>query len=192
MKTEETLTRHIARAGMIGAMYAALTLLTMTLLQGLAFGPVQFRISEAVVVTALLTRSAVSGLFIGCMIANLIGIALNGSGALGMLDVVFGSAATLIGAAWAWRMRSRPKIALLGTVVSNAVIVSAYLPVILAAYGFYTVPFTDIDLSSSYPAMLLFGFVTIGLGEAAVVYLLGLPLYKALRSIPALRQRVWE
>ena len=181
--TSGGLTRRIARAGMIAAVYAALTLLTLTLLQGLAWGPVQLRISEAVCVLALLTPSAIPGLTIGCVIANLIGIALTGSGALGLLDVVCGSVATLLGAMWAWKMRKRPGIALLGPVIANALIVPAYLPVLLSAYGFYTIPFTEIDLVGSYPLMYLFGVVTVGLGEALVVYALGVPLLRALRRI---------
>lgn len=171
----------IAQAGIIAALYAALTLLTLTALGGLAFGPIQLRLSEAVCVLALFTRNAIPGLTIGCALANLIGIALNGSGALGLLDVVGGSVATFLGAWWCWRMRSNVGLALLGPVVANALIVAAYLPIILAAYGFYTVPFTDISLVDSYPLMFLFGVITIGLGEALVVYGLGWPLQTALR-----------
>jgi uncharacterized membrane protein len=180
MKKDDA-SRRIARAGMIAAVYAALTLLTITLLQGLAWGPVQLRISEAVCVLALLSPAAIPGLTIGCLLANLLAIALTGSGVMGLLDVVFGSLATLLGALWAWRWRKRTGIALLGPVLANALIVPAYLPAILAAYGFYTIPFTTIDLVGSYPLMYLFGFVATGIGEALVVYVLGLPLLKALQ-----------
>lgn len=172
---------NIAQTGIIAALYAALTLLTLTLLGGLAFGPVQFRLSEAVCVLALFTRNAIPGLAIGCALANLIGIALNGSGALGLLDVIGGTFATFIGSWWCWRMRNRVGLALLGPIVANAVIVSAYLPIILAAAGFYTIPFTDISLADSYLLMYFFGVVAIGLGEALVVYGLGWPLQAALR-----------
>jgi uncharacterized membrane protein len=171
-----------ARAGMIAAVYAALTVLCLTLLQGLAWGPVQLRLSEVVCVLAILTPAAVPGLTIGCIIANLIGIALNGSGALGLLDVIFGSLATLLGALWMRRFREHVGIALLGPVLANALIIPAYLPIILAALGFYTIPFTDIDLAGSWPLMYLFGFLAIGVGEAFVVYVLGLPLLRALRE----------
>jgi uncharacterized membrane protein len=179
----------IAQAGVIAALYAALTLLTLTLLGGLAFGPVQFRLSEAVCVLALFTRNAIPGLTIGCALANLIGIALNGSGALGLLDVVGGSAATFLGAWWCWRMRNKVGLALLGPVVANAVIVSTYLPLLLAAAGFYTIPFTEISLTQSYLTMYLFGVVALGLGEALVVYALGWPLQAALRRTPLFSQR---
>jgi hypothetical protein len=134
-----------------------------------------------VCVLALFTRSAIPGLAIGCALANLIGIALTGSGALGLLDVVGGSFATFLGAGWCWRMRARVGIALLGPVVANALIVAAYLPLLLAALGFYTIPFTDISLIESYPLMYLFGVAAIGIGQAVVIYGLGLPLQAGLR-----------
>ena len=167
---------------MIAAAYAAASLATLLLLQGLAWGPVQFRVSEALCVLAVLTPAAVPGLTLGCVIANLVASAMNGTGALGMLDVVFGSLATLLGALWCRKFRARPKLALLGPVIANALIVPAYLPLLLQGLGFYTVPFTSISLDSAYPLMYLFGVAAIGFGEAAVMYVLGLPLLKALRS----------
>lgn len=174
-------TSYVAQAGMIAAVYAAATLITMFLLQGLAWGPIQFRISEAVCVLAVLTPAAVPGLTIGCVIANLVSLAINGTGALGLLDVVFGSLATCVGALWCWKFRSRPKVALLGPVPANALIVPAYLPILLQGLGFYTIPFTDISLDGAYIPMYLFGVVATGIGEALVVYALGLPLLKALK-----------
>ncbi len=174
-------TSYVAQAGMIAAVYAAATLITMFLLQGLAWGPIQFRISEAVCVLAVLTPAAVPGLTIGCVIANLVSLAINGTGALGLLDVVFGSLATCAGALWCWKLRSRPKVALLGPVLANALIVPAYLPILLQGLGFYTIPFTDISLDGAYLPMYLFGVVATGIGEALVVYVLGLPLLKALK-----------
>jgi uncharacterized membrane protein len=175
---------HIARAGMIAAAYAALTIVCLLFLQGLAWGPIQLRLSEALTVLAVLTPAAVPGLTIGCLLANLLGIALVGSGVVGLLDVVFGSLATLLGALWCRRFRKRPALALLGPVLANALIVAAYLPAILAAYGFYTIPFTNIDLAGSYPLMYLFGALSIAIGETIVIYALGYPLMLALKKLP--------
>ncbi|MDR0500589.1 MAG: QueT transporter family protein [Coriobacteriales bacterium] len=181
--------QNITRAGLIAALYAALTLLTMTLLGGFSFGPVQLRISEAVCIFAILSRSAIPGLTIGCVIANLLGIAILGTGPLGLLDVCFGSLATLLGSLWAWKWRKRTAIALAGPVIANALIVPAYLPIMLATAGFYTIPFTDIDLASSYLLMYIFGFVAIAIGEALVVYVLGLPLLAGLKRTPLFKQQ---
>lgn len=174
-------TSSVAQAGMTAALYAATTVIALLFLQGLAWGPVQFRISEALTVLAVLYAPAVPGLAIGCCIANLIAMVINGTGALGLLDVVFGSLATLLGALWCWKFRSREKLALLGPVLANALIVPAYLPIILQGMGFYTIPFTDINLDGMYIWMYLFGVVSTGIGEALVMYVLGLPLLKALK-----------
>lgn len=175
-------TSFIAQTAMIAAVYAAATLVTLLLLQGFAWGPVQFRISEAVCVLAVLTPAAIPGLTVGCIIANLIALVVNGTGALGLLDVIFGSAATLVGALWCWKLRDRPKLALLGPVIANALVVPAYLPLILQGMGFYTVPFTSMSLDGLYAPMYLFGVISTGLGEALVMYVLGLPLLGALRK----------
>ncbi len=173
--------RFVAQAGVIAALYAAATLIVLVLLQGLAWGPVQFRISEAVCVVAALTPAAVPGLTAGCAIANLFNIVFGGTGALGLLDVVFGSCATLLGSLFCWKMRRRPAVALAGMVVANAVIVPAYLPILLQGLGYYTVPFTNIALDGLYGAMYLFGLVATAIGEAFVMYVLGWPLLTALK-----------
>ena len=175
---------RIARIAMIAAVYAAATLVVMLFLGWMSWGPIQFRISEAVTVLALFTADAIPGLSLGCVIANVANIALSGVGTLGLLDVVFGALATAFGAAFSWRFRKRPALAVLGPVLANAIIVPAYLPIMLKGLGFYTIPFTSIDLEGSYVLMYLFGFVATGLGEAAVMYLLGLPLYRVLKKAP--------
>ncbi len=186
----DTRTSYIAQAGMIAAVYAAATLATMFFLQGFAWGPVQFRVSEAIVVLALFTRAAIPGLTIGCALANLAAALINGTGALGLFDVAFGSLATLLGALWCYRFRENTKLALFGPVLANALIIPAYLPILLQGLGFYTIPFTDISIDGAYLPMYLFGVVALGIGEALVVYLLGLPLSKALRSFSFADQAV--
>ena len=172
--------RRVAHVGVIAAVYAALTLVALLFLGSLAWGPVQFRVSEALCALALLTADAVPGLALGCAIANVANIVLSGTGMLGMLDVVFGTLATAIGVFITWRLRRRPALALLGPVVANALIVPAYLPLLLQGIGFYTIPFTNIAIDGAYPAMYAFGLVATGIGEAVVMYVLGLPLYRAL------------
>ena len=181
-------TTYVAQAGMIAAVYAAATLITLLALQGLAWGPVQFRVSEAACVLALFTADAVPGLALGCAIANLANIALSGTGMLGMLDVVFGSLATALGAWFTWRYRRRPALALMGPELANALIVPLYLPLMLQGIGFYTIPFTSIAIDGAYPAMYVFGLIATGVGEAVVMYVLGLPLARALSKTSLPRQ----
>ena len=148
----------------------------------------QFRVSEAACVLALFTADAVPGLALGCAIANLANIALSGTGMLGMLDVVFGSLATALGAWFTWRNRRRPALALMGPVLANALIVPLYLPLMLQGIGFYTIPFTSIAIDGAYPAMYVFGLIATGVGEAVVMYVLGLPLARALSKTSLPRQ----
>ena len=185
-------TNDIARAGVIAAVYAACTLVTMLFLGNLAWGPIQFRISEALCALALLTPAAVPGLTLGCIIANVANIALSGTGALGLLDVVFGSLATCIGALFTWKMRRHPLVALAGPVLANALIVPAYLPILLTGVGFYTIPFTSISLDGSWPLMYLFGLVTTGAGEAVIMYVLGCPLYRSLVKTHIMQRELSE
>ena len=175
---------RITHIAVIAALYAATTLACMLFLGGLAWGPVQFRLSEALCVLALFTPQAIPGLALGCAIANLVNIPLSGVGALGLLDVVFGSLASAIGATVCWRLRDRPALALLGPVLANALIVPAYLPLMLQGLGFYAIPFTSISLDGAYLPMYLFGMVATGIGEAVVIYALGLPLTRALGATP--------
>ena len=104
-------------------------------------------------------------------------------GALGLLDVAFGSLATLLGAMWSWRFRGRTGLALLGPVVANALIVPAYLPSMLGAAGLTTIPLLGVTAQSSWLVLYLTGVVTVGFGQAVVVYGLGWPLLTALRRM---------
>lgn len=171
----------LARAGLVAAVYAVASIITLTVFQGLSWGPVQFRISECVCVLALFLPEAPAGLAIGCLIANLINIPLSGLGFLGLFDVVFGSLATLFAALWMRHFRKHLVLALLGPVIFNALIVPLYLPVLCAGFGFYTIPFTQISLEGAYPLMYLFGLISTGIGEAVVMFVLGLPLARALK-----------
>ncbi len=173
--------RYIAQAGVIAALYAAITLIVLVILQGLAWGPVQFRISEAICVVAALTPAAVPGLTAGCLLANLMNIAFSGVGALGLFDVVFGSCATLLGALFCWRMRAHAGACVLGFIIANAAIVPLYLPILVQGLGYYTIPFTTISLDGFYGAMYVFGLIATGIGEAIVMYVLGEPLLAGLK-----------
>lgn len=175
---------YLARVGVIAAAYAACTLIALLFLGSLAWGPIQFRVSEALCALALFTPAAIPGLTLGCVIANVMNIVISGTGMLGMLDVVFGSLATFAGALFTWKMRRHPLVALAGPVLANALIVPAYLPLLLQGVGFYTIPFTTISLDNSWLFMYLFGLVTTGVGEAVIMYVLGYPLARSLAKTP--------
>lgn len=168
--------RYVAQAGVIAALYAAFTLVVIQ--NPLGYGPVQVRLSEALTVIALFTPAAIPGLTLGSVVANSFMLA---TFPLAWLDIVFGSLATMLAAMWTWRMRERTLVALAGPVVINAVIVPAYLPVMLASAGFYTVPILGIDVAGQWLAMYAFGFAFVLIGQAIAVYGLGLPLVALLK-----------
>ncbi|MBE7004947.1 MAG: QueT transporter family protein [Ruminococcaceae bacterium] len=153
-------TRALTRAGIIAALYVALTYLAG--LMNLAYGPVQFRFSEALTVLPFLFPEAIPGLFIGCIISNIIS-------PYGVLDLVIGSAATLLAAFWTNRSRSR-YFAPMPPVVANAVLVGAMLAWYEAGFGAGFLP------AFAYNAL------TVGAGELLVCYALGLPLLRVLET----------
>ena len=77
-------TRDLVIGGLIAAAYLALTLV----LAPISYGPIQFRVSEALTLLPLIFPQAVPGLFIGCLLANIFG-------GYGAIDIICGSAAPL-------------------------------------------------------------------------------------------------
>ena len=146
----------ICQGGIIAALYLALTLLANAL--GLANYAVQVRFSESLTILPYFTPAAVPGLFVGCLLSNILtGCALP--------DIIFGSLATLIGAAATYMLRNKSKwLAPLPAIVSNAIIVPF---VLLYAYGIEP---------------LWFSFVTVTLGELISCGVLGMLLLNALRK----------
>lgn len=111
--------RFITQSAAIAALYTAITVFISAF--GLASGIIQIRISEALTILPYFTFSAVPGLFIGCIISNLLtGCAL--------WDIIFGSIATLIGAFVTYALRHKSKyFAPLAPIISNTVIIPLIL-----------------------------------------------------------------
>ena len=136
--------------GVLAALYAAVTLATASF----AYGPIQFRVADALCVLPFFLPVTSAGLFVGCLIANLFS-------PVSALDIVVGSAATLAGCVWASRLKHK-WLTPLPTILANTVMVGAMLAAVLT------------------PDALLQGFLTFGAqvaaGEIAVMAALGLPL----------------
>ncbi|MBR0451715.1 MAG: QueT transporter family protein [Oscillospiraceae bacterium] len=112
----EFTSRQLALGAIIAALYVVITIVFAPI----SFGYMQVRISEALTILPLFTEAAVPGLFIGCVLANLLGGAVP-------LDIVFGSIATLIGAVLARALRSNRWLVPIPTIVSNAIIIPLVL-----------------------------------------------------------------
>ena len=119
MSKTKTLSRFIVTAALIAAAYAALTYLSAAL--GLAYGGIQFRISEALNILAAFTPAAVPGLMIGCVIGNI-------ASPMGLVDIVVGTVATGL-AAVSIRLiakhcgKATPYLSIIPPTVFNAVLV---------------------------------------------------------------------
>ena len=103
---------YIAMAALIAGLYAALTLVFAPI----SFSAVQVRIAEALNILPMFTPAAVPGLFLGCLLGNLLGGAM-------LLDVIFGSIATLIGAYVGRLLKDRRWLVPIPSIVSNALII---------------------------------------------------------------------
>lgn len=145
----------LTQAAMIAALYVVLTFVANAF--GLANYAVQIRFSEALTILPCFTVAGIPGLFIGCLISNIVtGCALP--------DIIFGSIATLIGAVGTYKLRAVKWLAPLPPIAANAVIV----PLILKyAYGIEP---------------LWFSFITVTAGELISCGLLGFLLMMALNK----------
>lgn len=109
-------TKSLCVSAVIGALYAALTLL----LAPISYGSLQLRVSEALTLLPIVTPAAIPGLFVGCLLANILG-------GCSLWDIVFGSLATLLAACGSYALRKRPVLAAVCPVIANGVIVGAVL-----------------------------------------------------------------
>lgn len=151
--------RFVTHSAIIAAIYVVLTYVTNFL--GLASGVVQCRLSEAMCILPGFTPAAVPGLFIGCLLSNLL------TGSI-ILDVIFGSFATLLGAYFTLVLASKkanPYTFPIPAIVANSVII----PLVLKfAYGF--------------EGSVWFFVLTVGLGEIISCGILGMLLYFSLKK----------
>ena len=147
---------------MIAAMYAALTYAVSPI----AYGEIQFRISEALTILPIFTPAAIPGLVVGCLIANI------GSPMMA-IDMIFGTLATLLAAISTYALRNVcikgiPILAPLPPVIFNALIVGAEIAC-FTPEGLF-------ELSTFKFAVFLPLALSVGFGELVVCYALGLPL----------------
>ena len=152
MTQTKSKTLELTQAGIIAALYVVLTLVFAPI----SFGSAQLRVAEALTILPLFTSAAVPGLFVGCLVANLLGGAI-------IWDVIFGSIATLIGAVFSYMLRNNRWLVPIPAILSNTVII----PFVLK-YGY----------GENMPLYLIMIYVL--LGEIGGCYILGELLATAL------------
>ena len=139
-------TQNLVRLALVAALYAGLTLA----LPGISFGPVQFRLSELLVLLCFYRRDYSVALILGCFIANCFS-------PMALMDMIFGTLATAI-AVIPMRSVKNIWVASLLPVISNAVIIG-------------------VELNIAFGEPLWAGMLSVGLGELAVITVLGCPLF---------------
>ena len=159
-----------------GAAIAAIYIVLTLIFAPISFGPVQFRISEALCVLPFFTPAAIPGLAIGCLVANLFGL-LSGANLIGVWDLVLGPLATLVAAfltraLGSIRLKGLPILATLPPVLFNAAAVGWELTFVLFEF--------------SWP---LYGInaLQVALGQFAACTICGLLLATALEKSGAAR-----
>lgn len=144
----------LTQAAMIAALYVVLTYIAN--LFGLASGVIQIRLSEMLCILPVFTPAAIPGLFIGCLLSNIL------TGCV-IWDILFGSLATLAGAIGTYLLRNHRFVFTLPPVAANMIVV----PLVLQyAYG--------------VPDAIWYLAVTVGAGEVISICILGMLLYKVL------------
>lgn len=156
---------HLVYGAIIAAGYAAATYVSALL--GIAYGPIQFRFSEALTVLSVFTPAAIPGLTIGCILGNL-------SSPFGIWDIAFGSLATLLAAVTARMLRNvtvkgLPLLSVVMPVIFNALIVGAEITILM--------PTGEANFAAFAVAAL-----EVGAGELAVCLAGGIPVYYALKK----------
>ena len=146
-------TEFIAKSALIAALYVALTMASYPL----SYGMVQFRVSEVMTLIAFYNPSYIPSLLVGCFIANLLGIG-------GMVDAIFGTAASLFAFIWiviARKIKNK-KVALFVAAAGPAV--SSFIIAL------------EMKLALGDPLSFWIWFAYVVLGQAVVLYALGCPL----------------
>lgn len=144
----------VTRAALIGALYFALTVA----IPALSFGPIQFRLSEVLVLTAVIFPEAIPGLTIGCVLSNFF------FSPYGIYDMVFGGIATLLGAIGTYLLRKKIPLAAIPPVILNAFLV----PIIWVIDGSDTV--------------YIISVLEVMAGEVLTVGAVGIPLTYGLKK----------
>ena len=127
-------TLFLAQSAMIAAIYVVLTVI----LAPFSYGEVQVRVSEALTILPVFTPAAIPGLFVGCLISNILGGCI-------LPDIIFGTLATLLGAVFTRLLRKNKWIAPVPPILANALIIP---PVLYFAYGVKPIWFSLVTVTA--------------------------------------------
>lgn len=157
-------TVFVVQSAVIAALYAGLTYAASML--NLAYGSIQFRFSEALTILGAMSPAAIPGLTIGCFLGNI-------TSPYGIIDIICGTLATFIAAILSYKTRNIkfkdfPLLSAFFPVIANAIIVGIEITIFMPE-GFKLQAF-------------LINAMQIAIGQFAMCYGLGLPLYKVIKK----------
>jgi uncharacterized membrane protein len=145
--------KDVLKQTMIAAIYVVL----VYVFAFASFGLIQFRIAEVLMILVLFDKKSIVGLTMGCFIANWLGGAI-------IIDIIIGPLATLLAGVLMHYTKEKVVLAMVWPAIANGIIIGLIL-----TYGYQFGP-------------LFFTIPSVFIGEAAVMYLVGLPIYYVLRQ----------
>ena len=148
-------TFYVTEAAVIAAIYVVLVLV----FQSTSFGPIQFRIAEALTILPYFTPAAIPGVTIGCLLSNLLFEA-------DILDVVFGTAATLLAAYLSYKLKFNKFLVPIPPILINAIVIPWVLK-----FAYFE--------ANSIPIMM----ISVGAGQVASAGILGMVLLYSLDKV---------
>ena len=166
-------TRQLTCAAIVGAAYAVLSIFGSVF--GITYGPIQCRFSEALCVLPFLMPETAWGLGVGCLIANLLS-------PYGILDIVVGSAATLLAALLTARCKKKWLAPLLEQVYAPLPPVAANMVLVGLVLAY-----EQAGTSAAFWPTYAFNALTVGAGEIVACYGLGMLLLWRLEKSKALQ-----
>ncbi|NLY86638.1 MAG: QueT transporter family protein [Tissierellia bacterium] len=130
-------TKYLTKASIIAALYIVLVLVQMLPIPfvHLTFGPLQLRVAEGLVLLPLVEPAAIPGVFIGCLLSNLL---LSFYSGFGLIDILGGSLVTLLAAYLTSKMKNKIT-GILPPVILNGLIVSIWVSYFTKVPYFITV-----------------------------------------------------
>ena len=161
----------IITGAFIAAAYAGLTYLSNIF--GLAYGPIQLRVSEVLTILPVFTPAAIPGLTIGCFLANI--------GSFNVADLLFGTLATLAAAILTYFLKDIkwggvPYLALFPPVIVNAVVIGFEIALFYLDGGF------------TFWGFIISG-IEVGIGQLIVCYVFGIPFYLVVKKYKIFEQK---
>lgn len=169
MKTNQLSVVRLVRCAVIAAVYVVLCLA----LAPFSYGAVQVRIAEALCLLPVFGAEYIVGVTLGCFLANLLGSTV--------IDVVFGTLATLLACLVTYKLRN--------VRVKGLAIPASLPPVVfnMLIVGAFEITFFFSDTAPT-AALAAFNAVAVGIGEIISCTIVGVALVKLVESNEGLKR----